>query len=426
MLPAYETPTKDCAFPGTVCYKETRESKPCNQTHTLFWHQQTLISVNVIMMKVEIVSVSTPLLMSDIIDTNSAYVTRSLREIDVHVICRTTVGEEDLPILADVLRVGAQRAEVVLVLGGEQGNGSGIIGQAIAQLTGRDLDGFAYLSYADDADTTMHEPGVFVENALIVWMPSARREMAYLLENRVLPYLQQRLRQKHIGKVSGWILLRAVGIMESSVRQQLADIATDANMRITLNSYAGQTDIRLWTQAATETAVQQSLAQLRQDVMLRLGDHIYGSGKDRLEQVVLDMLIRGGFTLGLAECFTSDVIAQSLRTLPGASSHIFFTPATTGDELADYLSLARLMPDSDLSFWCRTTAQALLQKMNAHLGLVVYSNIAPGGVQLLVTLASAHGVSVTQRSFSGHPESIDQWANTLGLAHLHRWLLVHM
>ena len=49
----------------------------------------------------------------------------------------------------------------------------------------------------------------------------------------------------------------------------------------------------------------------------------------------------------------------------------------------------------------------------------------PGGVQILVTLASPNGVSVTQRSFGGHPENIDQGALTLGLAHLRRWLLVH-
>jgi len=51
--------------------------------------------------------------------------------------------------------------------------------------------------------------------------------------------------------------------------------------------------------------------------------------------------------------------------------------------------------------------------------------MTPGGVQLSVYLASAQGVSVTQRSFGGHPENINQWACTLGLAHLHRWLLAH-
>lgn len=372
-------------------------------------------------MKVEIVSVSAPLLMSDIVDTNSTHATRSLREIGVHILCRAVVGE-DIDILLDVLRVAARRADVVLIIGGAYE--SDLTRQAVSQLTGRNLDGVNCMASAANSDAS--EPGVFVENALLVCLPSERRELAYLLENRVLPYLQQRLRREQVGaSVSGWILLRAVGVMESSVRQQLADLATGPDVRVTLNSYAGQTDIRLWTQAAAETAVQQTLAQLRQEVTLRLGDHIYGEGKDRLEQVVLNLLSQSGMTLALAECFTNRSVAQLLHKLTEADRHIAFTPLMTGDELADFLQMAYLRPDSDLSSWCRAAAQELLRKSGAGLGLVIYSNITPGGIQILVTLASAHGVSVTQRSFGGHPESIDQWASTLGLAHLRRWLLVH-
>ncbi|HEX6383482.1 MAG TPA: hypothetical protein VF177_02325 [Anaerolineae bacterium] len=75
--------------------------------------------------------------------------------------------------------------------------------------------------------------------------------------------------------------------------------------------------------------------------------------------------------------------------------------------------------------WCRTAAEQLRLKSETDLGLVVYKNVTRSGVQVLVTLASPTGVSVTQRSFGGHPENIDQWAFTLGLTHLRRWLLVH-
>ncbi|MCA9977130.1 MAG: hypothetical protein KC413_15325, partial [Anaerolineales bacterium] len=140
-------------------------------------------------MKVEIVSVGTPLLMSDIVDINSSHVTRSLREIDVRIICRATVGE-DLAILVDVLGVAAQRADVVLVIGGGQENGSDLVKQAVSQLTGRELDGINCLSYTTGSNLDVSEPGVFVDDALLVCLPTERREMAYLLENRVLPYLQ--------------------------------------------------------------------------------------------------------------------------------------------------------------------------------------------------------------------------------------------
>jgi hypothetical protein len=74
-----------------------------------------------------------------------------------------------------------------------------------------------------------------------------------------------------------------------------------------------------------------------------------------------------------------------------------------------------------LSQWCRSAANALRTKNTSDLSLIVYSNVTQGGVQILVTLASPNGVSVTLRSFGGHPENSDQGAGALGLTHLRRW-----
>jgi len=43
----------------------------------------------------------------------------------------------------------------------------------------------------------------------------------------------------------------------------------------------------------------------------------------------------------------------------------------------------------------------------------------------MVTLATPKGVSIAQRSFGGVPQSINDWASTLGLDHLYRWLLTN-
>jgi hypothetical protein len=84
-----------------------------------------------------------------------------------------------------------------------------------------------------------------------------------------------------------------------------------------------------------------------------------------------------------------------------------------------------LTNDTDLTRWCREAAERLKEKAAADIGLLVYNNITPGGIQLLITLASSSGVSVMQRSFGGHPDNIAQWASTLGMVHLRRWLLAH-
>jgi hypothetical protein len=140
--------------------------------------------------------------------------------------------------------------------------------------------------------------------------------------------------------------------------------------------------------------------------------------------VVLEALVNNHKTVSIAECYTHRAIYNSMVVLPGCARAVSFLEPQTWQGLADTLQLGD--PDQDnLTQWCRRAAEEMLVQTKTDLGLMVYNNMTPGGVQILVTLASSNGVSVTQRSFGGHPDNIDQWALTLGLAHLRRWLLVH-
>ena len=259
------------------------------------------------------------------------------------------------------------------------------------------------------------------DKGVLVCLPGNRREMSYLLETEILPYLRQQLSND---AQTGWTLLRCVGVMESSVKQDLADLAANSDQRITFDSFAGQTNIRLWAKANSEAALQEKLQALKTAVSQRLGDHVFGEEADRLEAVVLANLAKNGIRLSLAECYTHSILANTIAPLEGAKAHISLHPANTWKEMATALQLESLNPDN-LSQWCRNAADALRSQANTDLSLMVYSNLTQGGVQILVTLASPNGVSVTQRSFGGHPENIDQWALTLGLTHLRRWLMVH-
>ena len=68
-------------------------------------------------MKVEIVSISHQLLMSDILDTNAAHVSRSLSQVKIELTCKVTVGD-DLELITDVIQTALRRADVVITIGG--------------------------------------------------------------------------------------------------------------------------------------------------------------------------------------------------------------------------------------------------------------------------------------------------------------------
>ena len=64
-------------------------------------------------MKVEIISIGTELLVSDILDTNAAYISRSLREVSVTLTSKVTIGDHP-EMIADAFRVALRRADFVI------------------------------------------------------------------------------------------------------------------------------------------------------------------------------------------------------------------------------------------------------------------------------------------------------------------------
>lgn len=375
-------------------------------------------------MKVEIISIGTELLVSDILDTNAAYISRSLREVNVKLTGKITIGD-DPEMIADAFRVALRRADVVLATGGLGYGKDDFTRQAITAVTHHQpipeppgIHNAILLGNSEIGSTGLM---LEQEDGVLVCLPGNRREMSYLLETEVLPYLRQQLDTE---LRTGWTLLRCVGVMESSLKQDLADLASSSDHRLTFDSFAGQTNIRLWAKARSDEALKEKLLKLKTAVFQRLGDHVFGEEADRLEAVVLHNLQKNNLHLSVAECYTHGVLNHTITPFANNSNKISLHPAQTWQELASALQLEALTSDN-LSQWCRSAANALRQQANSDLSLVVYNNVTQGGVQILVTLASPNGVSVTQRSFGGHPENIDQWALTLGLTHLRRWLMVH-
>ena len=377
-------------------------------------------------MKVEIVSISHQLLMSDILDTNAAHVSRSLSQVKIDLTCKVTVGD-DLDLITDVIETALRRADVVITIGGLGAGRTDFTRQAVARALKRDYSpefpGIAGATILGDENAYM--PGIFVhdEQGALFCLPANRREMAFLLETEIFPYLQQ---YASLPQKSNWILLRTVGIVASTLKETLAGLAREPHEKVTYDAFAGQANIRLWAQGDSDEEINARLTRLKAEAQRRLGDHIYGEGEERLEKVVLTSLRQSQRRLILAECNTNRLLARTWQRLLTSDDSVVASIATNSDEqLATYLQMPPYTADDDLVRWCRDVAETLLEQTKSDLSLVIFKSMMQGGVQVLVTLASLHGVSVINRSFGGHPDYIDEWAATLGLTHLRRWLLVH-
>ena len=136
-------------------------------------------------MKVEIISIGTELLVSDILDTNAAYISRSLREVNVNLTCKLTIGD-DPEMIADAFRIALNRADMVIATGGLGSSKDDFTQQALTAVTQRPpipeppgIKGGILLGNSETGST-----GIMLEeeNGVLVCLPGNRREMSYLLE----------------------------------------------------------------------------------------------------------------------------------------------------------------------------------------------------------------------------------------------------
>lgn len=366
-------------------------------------------------MEIELISIGDRLLLSDILDTNAAYLSRQLHDAALPVVCKTTVGD-NLAILLDVLQSATQRSEIVITIGGQADQPNGLIQRAIAHLQDQvEIDERPLHLRMGDC------PLLIWPRLIVAALPDNRREMAYLLTTALLPYMQQRFS-------SQWhnlsMTLQVVGIAQSSIEDRLSDLMPYELSCISYNSYAGQTAVSLWADSRSEEQATIKLDRLRQLVELRLGDHIFGEGEDRLEQHIAERLRACDCHLAIAECGTGGNFNNVLNpsTLTDVTLHIDNIAAADREELNAQLNYVEDEFDTDVIRWGRTIAEKLLTQFGSDLGLFIYKRVTSGGVQIIVTLATLKGISIAQRFFGGQPQSINDWASTLGLDHLYRWL----
>ena len=275
-------------------------------------------------MRAEIVTTGTELLLGQIDDTNATYLARKLRDLGIDLFFRTTVGDNEVRI-AQALTLAMARADVVLVTGGLGPTVDDVTREAVALATGRTLVLMPELleqvrGFFDRIGSTMTEnnkrqayapegcipienpvgtaPAFVVEQgaSTIITMPGVPREMRYLMENAVMPYLQRRLgRQEHIVTR----VLRTVAVGESRVDTLVADLEQSANPTVGLSAHFGQTDVRIVAKAATQAEAEAMVAGFEKVVRERLGTAVYATGEASLEEVVAGILEERGETIAL-------------------------------------------------------------------------------------------------------------------------------
>ncbi|MGQ9598975.1 MAG: CinA family nicotinamide mononucleotide deamidase-related protein [Anaerolineae bacterium] len=395
-------------------------------------------------MRAEIVTTGTELLLGQIDDTNATYLARQLRDLGIDLFFRSTVGDNEQRI-AQVLEHALTRADVVIVTGGLGPTVDDVTREAVARLTGRPLVLHPDLleqiaAFFARFGTTMGEnnrrqaylpegcipienpvgtaPGFIVEEArgTIISLPGVPREMRYLMEHTVAPYLQRRMGQQEVLLTR---VLRTVGVGESRIDEAIADLETSPNPTVGLSAHPGQTDVRIVAKASTRAEAEALLDDFENRIRQRLGAAIYATGDVSLEAVIVELLQGRGATLAVAETLTQGALAQRLSAYPAVFCGGIVAPDGAG--LARILRLPADLPGGEAG--ARLAAEEVRKVWDASWGLAVIGDEEDRPWVAIAAEGQEDQGHTRRLRYQGRDYRARVWTTTLALEFLRRLLL---
>jgi nicotinamide-nucleotide amidase len=170
-------------------------------------------------------------------------------------------------------------------------------------------------------------PGLIVRvgEATVYALPGVPVEMREMMEGTVLPELGALAGPSSLVSRT----LRCYGLAESRISELLDDLYHgSSNPTVAYLAGGGEVHVRLTAKARTAEEAEALLDPLEVRVRERLGDHLYGTGDDPLEAVVVRLFAERGQTLAAAESLTGGGFGARITAVAGASE-IFLGSAVT-------------------------------------------------------------------------------------------------
>ena len=302
-------------------------------------------------MRVELVSVGTELLLGDIVNTNTAYLSKELAALGLGVFRQTTVGDNRERLLK-TLESAFLENDTVIITGGLGPTDDDITKECAAEYFGREFYFHEYswvkilerLTRAGRNIITENNkkqamipegaivlenycgtaPGIIIEenNKRIVLMPGPPREMRDMFEKSVKPYLEKFSNKQFISKY-----VRFYGIGESLLETKIKDIMDNqTNPTLALYAKTGEVLLRITASGDDKEECEDLIRKQLDEIENRVGEYIYLVGDEdmsgtqtEMNNVVANLLIENNFTISVAESLTGGKISSMLVEKSGIS-----------------------------------------------------------------------------------------------------------
>ncbi|MEZ4966554.1 MAG: CinA family nicotinamide mononucleotide deamidase-related protein [Saprospiraceae bacterium] len=304
-------------------------------------------------MTVHLLTIGDEILIGQIVDTNSAWMSRALLLQGFIVSGKSSVGDTREGIVAGIEHAMAS-ADIVIMTGGLGPTKDDITKKTLAELFGSGMSFhqetfdritafFARIgretppamrdqaTLPDQAELLPNKmgqaPGMWFERdgKVVISLPGVPFEMEYLMTHEVLP----RLKARFPGQPVAHRTLATAGEGESNIARRIEafEDALPPHIKLAYLPSLGQVRLRLtgvWEGAVELNAAERLNAELeakKSELEALIPDLVYGYEEETLQQALGKILLAQGKQLGTAESCTGGYVAHLITTVPGASAY---------------------------------------------------------------------------------------------------------
>ena len=292
----------------------------------------------------EIVTIGTEMLLGDLVDTNTAWLSARLATLGVGVYRHTTVGD-NRDRIAEALKEAALRAALVITTGGLGPTSDDLTNEVLADVTDREMVEYPearahidemFRRFGREPTANNYKQAVFPEGTTLIpnpqgtamgalleadgtlfaTLPGVPSEMKGMFEETLEPLIRNRTEGSIVSKT-----LWFAGIGESALAEQVQDFLDATDPTVAPLAGQGKVRLRITTRAATPEEAEKRMAPVEREILARLGDYYFGEGDETLESAVGRLLKENGATLALAESCTGGLLAKRLTDVAGSSAY---------------------------------------------------------------------------------------------------------
>jgi len=407
-------------------------------------------------MDAEIIAVGSELLTPHYLDTNSLYLSEKLNALGIEVRFKTVVGDQPQDVAA-VVRTALARSQLIILIGGLGPTEDDVTRLVVAEVLGRPLrevpeiltrikERFARVGrpmaennarqaqvpegaeWLENKNGTA--PGIWIEHddRIIVLLPGPPRELEPMFDSCCVP----RLGRFATGQRIKTRAYKIVGLPESEVDQRIAPIYKACqNPTTTILATPGVIEVHLSARAATENDAEAMLTELGDKIELALGDHVFSTKGESLEEVVGMYLVMRQKTMAVAESCTGGLVAERLTRIPGSSNFFLGGAVCYSNDLKIKLAGVPATLIEANGAVSRPVAQAMAEgirmRTGASIGVGITGIAGPSGGSpekpvglVFVALADERGTQIREFRFPGSRERVRHWASQMVLEMIRR------